>query len=99
MPKRYPSVRSETRNTASTKTVAVSSRRTRMFRRRRQIPKATVSLAGGKTLTVVANNLSVENKYVKSVTFNGRPLDKTIEHADLMSGGELVFEMTNAARR
>ena len=64
-----------------------------------QIPKATVSLAGGKTLTVVARNLSVENKYVKSVTFNGRPLDKTIEHADLMSGGELVFEMTNAARR
>ena len=64
-----------------------------------QIPKATVSLAGGKTLTVVARNLSVENKYVKTVAFNGRPLDKTIEHADLMSGGELVFEMTNAARR
>ena len=63
-----------------------------------QIPKATVILAGGKTLTVVANNLSVENKYVKSVTFNGRPLDKTIEHADLMSGGELVFEMTASQR-
>ena len=63
-----------------------------------QIPKATVSLAGGKTLTVVARNLSVENKYVKSVTFNGRPLDKTIEHADLMSGGELVFEMTASQR-
>ena len=63
-----------------------------------QIPKATVSLAGGKALTVVANNLSVENKYVKSVTFNGKPLDKTIEHADLMSGGELVFEMTASQR-
>ena len=63
-----------------------------------QIPKATVSLAGGKTLTVVANNLSFENKYVKSVTFNGKPLDKTIEHADLMSGGELVFEMTASQR-
>ena len=47
-----------------------------------------------KTLTIVANNLSAENKYVKSVTFNGKPLDKTIEHADLMAGGELVFEMT-----
>ena len=44
-------------------------------------------------LTIVANNLSAENKYVKSVTFNGKPLDKTIEHADLMAGGELVFEM------
>ena len=50
--------------------------------------------AGGeKTLTIIANNLSAENKYVKSVTLNGKPLDKTIEHADLMSGGELVFEM------
>ena len=58
-----------------------------------QIPKATVKLADGKNLTVVANNLSAENKYVKSVTFNGKPLDKTIEHADLMAGGELVFEM------
>ena len=64
-----------------------------------QIPKATIELAGGKALTVVARNLSAENKYVKTVAFNGRPLDKTIEHADLMSGGELVFEMTNAARR
>jgi len=64
-----------------------------------QIPKATIELAGGKALTVVARNLSAENKYVKTVAFNGKPLDKTIEHADLMSGGELVFEMTNAARR
>ena len=52
-------------------------------------------LAGGeKTLTIVANNLSAENKYVKSVTLNGKPLDKTIEHAYIMAGGELVFEMT-----
>ena len=64
-----------------------------------QIPKATIELAGGKALTVVARNLSAENKYVKTVAFNGRPLDKTIEHADLMSGGELVFEMTSAAQR
>ena len=47
-----------------------------------------------KTLTIIAKNLSKENKYVKSVVFNGKPLDKTIEHADLMAGGELVFEMT-----
>ena len=66
-----------------------------------QIPKAVVQLGNGKretgngkTLTVMAKNFSKENKYVKSVTFNGKPLDKTIEHADLMAGGELVFEMT-----
>ena len=60
-----------------------------------QIPKATIRLADGKTLAVVAKNLSAENKYVKSVTLNGKPLDKTIQHADIMAGGELVFEMTS----
>jgi len=59
-----------------------------------QIPKATIALPDGKALTVVAKDLSKENKFVKSVTFNGKPLDKTIEHADLMNGGELVFEMS-----
>jgi len=58
-----------------------------------QLPKATIALPGGKALAVVARNLSKENMYVKSVTFNGKPLDKTVEHADLMAGGELVFEM------
>ena len=63
-----------------------------------QIPKATVSLPGGKSLTVVARNLSKGNKYVKSVAFNGKPLDKTIEHTDIMAGGELVFEMGDSPR-
>ena len=58
-----------------------------------QIPKATIALPDGKTLTMVAKNLSKENKFVKTVTFNGKPLDKTIEHADIVNGGELVFEM------
>ena len=44
--------------------------------------------------TVIARNLSRENKYVKSVTLNGKPVtDWKIRHADIMSGGELVFEM------
>ena len=58
-----------------------------------QVPKATVNLAGGKTLTIIAKNLSKENMFVKSVAFNGKPVDKTISHADIMAGGELVFEM------
>jgi len=61
-----------------------------------QILKATVSLPGGKTLTVVARNLSKENKFVRSATFNGKTLDKTIEHADIMKGGEIVFEMSGS---
>ena len=47
---------------------------------------------------VVVRNLSRENKYVKSVTLNGNPItDWKICHADIMAGGELVFEMTNAS--
>lgn len=57
-----------------------------------QVACAKLKVKSGE-LKVVARNFSAENKYVKSVTFNGKPLDKTIEHADLMAGGELVFEM------
>jgi len=61
-----------------------------------QLPKITVALPGGRALTVLAKNLSRENKYVKGVTFNGRKLDGfVLRHADLVKGGELAFEMTN----
>lgn len=60
--------------------------------------KATINLENGKTFTVVANNISKENKYIKSVTLNGQHHPKTfINHQDIMNGGSLVFEMTNAA--
>lgn len=37
--------------------------------------------------------LSKENKYVKAVTFNGKPItDWKVRHRDLMNGGQLVFE-------
>ena len=43
---------------------------------------------------MTAKNLSKENKYVKSVTLNGKPIaDWKIRHADIMNDGELVFEM------
>ena len=59
-----------------------------------QLPKITLKLAGGKTFTVVAKGLSKACKLVKSVTLNGRPLDGfVLKHADVMQGGELVFEM------
>ena len=52
-------------------------------------------LPGGKTCTMAAKNLSKENKYVKAVSLNGNPItDWKIRHADIMTGGELVFEMT-----
>ena len=64
-----------------------------------QLPKMTVKLWNGRTFTVVARNLSRENKYVKTVTLNGRPVtDWKIRHSDVMAGGELVFEMCGAGR-
>ena len=61
-----------------------------------QLPKVTLALPNGKAFTVVAENLSVENKYVRSVKLNGKHLaGVALKHADLMAGGELVFEMTD----
>ena len=48
--------------------------------------------------SIIAKNLSNENKYVKSVMLNGKPVtDWKIRHADVMRGGELVFEMAGCA--
>ena len=68
-----------------------------------QVPKAVIQLPQNQTIkqskqsnnfTVLAKNLSKENKYVKSVTLNGKPItDWKIRHEDIMKGGELVFEM------
>lgn len=60
-----------------------------------QVPKVTLNLANGKTFTMTAKNLSMENKYVQSVILNGKPVSGfVLKHADVMAGGELVFEMT-----
>ena len=64
-----------------------------------QVEKAEVRVGGldqRRTFRVLAKGLSKENRYVKSVTLNGRPLEGFIlRHEDIMSGGELVFEMTS----
>ncbi|MBR5548455.1 MAG: GH92 family glycosyl hydrolase [Kiritimatiellae bacterium] len=64
-----------------------------------QVPEVRIRLGNGeREFRVVAKNLSRENKYVKSVTLNGKPVtDWKIRHADIMAGGELVFEMTAVA--
>ena len=53
-----------------------------------QLPKVRLN-----TFTVVAHNLSSENRYVKSVTLNGRPITNwKVRHSDIMRGGVLEFE-------
>lgn len=57
--------------------------------------KATVNLEGGRQFTVIANNISEKNKYIKSATLNGKPYTKSfLEHNDIINGGVLVFEMS-----
>jgi hypothetical protein len=57
-------------------------------------PKATIRLESGKTFTVTANGISDSSYYIQSATLNGVPYDKSyLIHMDLMSGGELVFQM------
>lgn len=59
-----------------------------------QMSRFEVSLPGGKKLTVVAEGLSTDDKYVESVTFNGEPYTLNyITHSMLLEGGTLVFYM------
>jgi predicted alpha-1,2-mannosidase len=58
------------------------------------VNQATLTLAGGKTLTIIAKNNSPANKYIQRVTLNGRAYAKSyITHRDLVQGGQLVFDM------
>ena len=62
-----------------------------------QAEEMRLALAGGKTLTVRAEGLSDRAKYVRRVTLNGRRVTaRALSHADLVKGGELVFEMADA---
>ena len=57
--------------------------------------KATLRLDNGKQFTVKAKNLKPENGYVKSVTLNGKPLQRSyITFEEIYDGGELVFTLT-----
>lgn len=58
------------------------------------LEKAVMTLANGKKFTVIAHNVSKENRYVQSVKVNGQPYDKTtITHDMIMSGATIEFEM------
>lgn len=57
-------------------------------------PKATISLASGRSFTIEAEGVSADNKYIQSATLNGKTLDRPwIRHSELAGGGKLVFVM------
>lgn len=60
-----------------------------------QLPKITLQLANKKQFTVLAKNLSADNKFVSQVSLNGKPLNRSyITHDDIISGGSLEFIMS-----
>lgn len=56
--------------------------------------KATIDMGEDRALTVIADNYGPENLYVKSVSLNGKVLDRTyFTHDEIANGGELRFAM------
>lgn len=62
-----------------------------------QVASATMRLSNGKVFRMVAGNLSKENRYVRSVKLDGKPLDSVyLPCSAVMNGGLLEFEMGRA---
>ncbi len=59
--------------------------------------RAVIEVGGGRTFTMKTENNSAENKYIQSVTLNGKPHGKPyIDFSEIAAGGELVFKMGDA---
>ena len=55
--------------------------------------KAEIKVPGG-VFKVKAEGLSPENKYIQSVSLNGKKLDRGyVEYSEIMAGGDLIFAM------
>lgn len=56
--------------------------------------RTTLNLPDGKRFVISTAGLRDTNRYIQSVTLNGRPLDRTwITHEEITAGGELHFVM------
>ena len=54
----------------------------------------TINLENGNIFTIKADNVSKNNKYIQSVTLNGKNYDKSwFKHEDITNGSTLVFKM------
>jgi predicted alpha-1,2-mannosidase len=59
--------------------------------------RATITLPNGKKFVISANMNGAQRPYIRSAKLNGAEFQKTfLEHQQIASGGELVFEMTSA---
>ena len=58
------------------------------------LSEAVITLENGKQFIVNAENLSDENIYIQSATWNGKPYGKSyITHSQIINGGQLTFVM------
>lgn len=52
-----------------------------------------INLENGRTFTIIANNMSEDSTYIKTIRLNGKLYTKPyISHFDIMKGGTLEFE-------
>ncbi len=60
------------------------------------VNSAEIKVKDGKTFKIIAKNNSADNKYIQSVSLNGKPYDKYyINFGDIAKGGTLEFTMGN----
>jgi putative alpha-1,2-mannosidase len=58
--------------------------------------RVTIRLHNGKTLQLVCKNNSRDNKYIRSVRFNGKPQDRIwFRHADVLTGLKVELDMSD----
>ena len=56
----------------------------------------TLNFENGNKFTIIAKNLSRENRFIESVKLNGEPLTRSyIYYDEIINGGELEFTMTD----
>ncbi|WP_167597723.1 glycoside hydrolase domain-containing protein [Leeuwenhoekiella sp. ZYFB001] len=62
--------------------------------------EVNLNLATGKTFKISVRNYNKEHFYVKSATFNGKPLNRNwLTHEELTSGGDLIIETADTPNK
>jgi predicted alpha-1,2-mannosidase len=60
------------------------------------VNNAVIQVGNGKTFTINVKNQGDKNVYVQKITLNGKPYTSlSLNHADIMAGGEMVFYMSS----
>jgi len=62
--------------------------------------KVSIQIGNGKHFTIIAGNVSKENKFIQSAELNGKPLNRSyIYHKEIINGGTLIFKMGNTPNK